>query len=93
MARCSLDSYRVPDGGRAVPDNRVMQYRRLAAECLRLAPTVGTEQARRALLEMARVWTRLANEQDAAVWSERTGEPASVVLQQQQVQADDGDRG
>ena len=61
--------------------SRADEYRRLAWECLQLiVHTIATEEARLALVEMARVWTRLADEQEAAL----RGEP--VVLQQQQQQ-------
>jgi len=66
-----------------LPYNRAIEYRRLAAECMRLAPTVGGDQARRLLVEMARAWTWLADEKDAAVGS-ITGEAPSLIMQQQQ---------
>jgi hypothetical protein len=47
--------------------NRANEYRRLARECLTIARTVSTQETRVALIDMARVWTRLADEQDAAV--------------------------
>jgi hypothetical protein len=37
-------------------------YRRLAQECLAILPTVTTPGARAALIEMAQVWQRLADE-------------------------------
>ena len=45
-------------------DNRAEEYRRLARECLRLVPTVTREDSGRLLIEMARVWIRLATEQE-----------------------------
>jgi hypothetical protein len=45
--------------------DRANEYRRLARECLEMVHTVSTERTRRSLIEMARVWTRLADEQDA----------------------------
>ena len=71
-------------GANALPDNRATEYRRLAAECLRLAPIVGDDQARRLLVEMARAWTRMADQRDAALCSEMTGEAPSLIAQQQQ---------
>ena len=44
--------------------SREAEYRRLARECLEMARTVTTENARTALIEMAQVWQRLAAEQD-----------------------------
>jgi hypothetical protein len=64
-------------------ETRAEEYRRLAAECLRLVASVATEEARAALVEMARVWGRLA---DAAA------EPA-IQQQQQQIQSSSKDRG
>ena len=62
------------------------EYRRLARECLAAAPTVSTEEARLALIEMARVWTRLADEQDDARPPMPTPEGSQPVVQQQQQQ-------
>ena len=69
---------------------RAAEYRRLARECLEAARSVQDEDGRTALLQMAQVWLRLADEQ-----TEELGEPAPprspeegrpVVQQQQQVQ-------
>jgi hypothetical protein len=38
------------------------KYRELARECLRVASTTITAESRSLLVEMARVWTRLADE-------------------------------
>jgi hypothetical protein len=57
-------------------ESRAEEYRRLAGDCLALVKTVATEEARRVLIEMARVWIRLADE---------TVRPL-VQQQQQQVQ-------
>jgi hypothetical protein len=38
------------------------QYRELAAECYRLASVARTEEHRRILREMARAWTKVAEE-------------------------------
>jgi hypothetical protein len=40
------------------------KYRELARECLRAASTTITAESRSLLVEMARVWTRLADEQN-----------------------------
>ena len=45
-------------------DNRAEEYRRLAHECLRLVRTVTREDSGRLLIEMARVWIRLATEHE-----------------------------
>ena len=45
-------------------EHRAGEYRRLARECLRLASTIVTAEARSVLVEMARIWTRLADEQN-----------------------------
>jgi hypothetical protein len=42
------------------------KYRRYAAECLTLAGTLTESQARAALLQMAQVWLRLADEKEDA---------------------------
>jgi len=36
------------------------QYRRLAQRCLRMVPTIQDQEGRTALLDMARVWLRMA---------------------------------
>ena len=65
--------------------NRADEYRRLARECLAMVRTPSTEEARSSLIEMARVWTRLADEQDAAFRLTPTvDEYHAVVVQQQQ---------
>jgi hypothetical protein len=61
-----------------LPDNRAAEYRRLARECLTLVPTIGAEKARFLMIEMARVWTRLADEHEGVL--------APPGLQQQQCQ-------
>jgi hypothetical protein len=43
------------------------RYRRLARECLEMARTISMNaDSRAALIEMAQVWTRLAEQQEAA---------------------------
>jgi hypothetical protein len=62
-------------------ENRADQYRRLAEECLALSRLGGfSMHGRLNLLEMARLWMRLANEQDRA-------RPVLQQQQQQQVQS------
>ena len=39
------------------------QYRRFAQECLEMAQTTEDPRSRAALLQMAQVWARLADEQ------------------------------
>jgi hypothetical protein len=45
-------------------ETRADKYRRLARECLRLVSTTSVSAGRSTLIEMARVWTQLADEQD-----------------------------
>jgi hypothetical protein len=66
-------------------NKRTDEYRRLARECLRVSKTILTEEAKLALIEMARVWTRLADEQDAALLP-RSEHSQPVMQQQQQMQ-------
>jgi hypothetical protein len=40
------------------------RYRRHAHECLEIARTITNRNARAALIEMAQVWHRLADQQD-----------------------------
>ena len=74
--------------------SKAQKYRRLARECLVLARTVSTEEARASLRAMAQAWHRLADEQEQG--SELGSMPPFtadqtqlVVQQQQQVQPDD----
>jgi len=46
--------------------NRADQYWQLAQDCFKLAATVPAGEARRTLLDMAREWQRLADEQEHA---------------------------
>jgi hypothetical protein len=39
------------------------RYRRLAQDCLETAQTIQNTESRTALIEMAQVWQRLANQQ------------------------------
>src|SRR5262245_57982394 len=47
--------------------SREEEYRRLSQECLAMVGSVSTEEARNALIEMARIWSRLADEQATAL--------------------------
>ena len=77
--------------------SKAQKYRRLARECLVLARTVSTEEARASLRAMAQAWHRLADEQDQGselgsmppFTAERT---QPVVQQQQQVQPKGDDK-
>jgi hypothetical protein len=78
--------------------NRAEEYRRLAQECLTAARTVSTEEARTALIERAKLWFRLAEEQDdegAAIQGSvppiAAEESQSAAQQQQQIQPKDDD--
>jgi hypothetical protein len=52
--------------GLAVGD-RAGEYRRLAWECMALAATGMSAECRQTLVEMARIWRRLADEQQGAL--------------------------
>lgn len=60
-------------------------YRRLAREALETANTVESAEARAGLIEMAGVWTRLADKLDGAVPPE-TDELESMAQPREQVQ-------
>lgn len=49
-------------------------YRRYAKECLDMANIVHDAKARASLLQMAQVWLRLAQQQDAKTKSHQGGE-------------------
>jgi hypothetical protein len=75
---------------------RAEEYRRLAQECLVAARSASTEEARNTLLEMARNWFRLAQEQDHENANVKesapplaAAEPQPVAQQQQQIQPKD----
>jgi hypothetical protein len=78
-------------------NDRVQEYRRLARECLHLVSTVTTEEARRALIEMARIWSRLAEEVEAGappsapIALKADNPPQPVAQQQEQVQPKKGE--
>jgi hypothetical protein len=45
---------------------RSQEYRQFAARCLEVARTTADEQTRAVMLQMAQVWSRLADEIEAA---------------------------
>jgi hypothetical protein len=78
---------------------RAEHYRYLAEECRALAPSVSTKELRVALLEMAREWSHMAEQQEQESASiERsippvpTTEAQPAVQQQQQVQPKDDNK-
>jgi hypothetical protein len=67
--------------------SKAEDYRHRARACLLMAGTIADDETRAALVEMAQVWTRLADE-DAATASPGAGaEPPPVMQQQQQIQS------
>jgi len=77
---------------------RAEEYRRLAEDCLPLARSASTEDARIAFLESARHWSYLAEQQEKGTDVEEPIPPAlpaesqSAAQQQQQVQPKDEDK-
>jgi len=73
---------------------RAEEYRRLAQECLALARTVSTGEARANFVAMAETWLRLAEEQDQGSALTVPPPPAEqpAMQQQQQVQPKDDDK-
>jgi hypothetical protein len=64
----------------------------LAQECLAAARTVATEEARATLVNMARVWLRVAEELEGPAPPRAADEPQPTIQQQQQPQPKkDGD--
>ena len=61
------------------------EYRRLAQECIALALTVSTLDARASLVAMAQVWQR----EFGPIAAPTTADAQAVAQQQQQVQPDD----
>src|SRR5262245_42341485 len=83
------------NGGDAVSRTRAEEYRRRSQGCLIAASVASTEEARAALVEMAKSWLRLAQEQEeerANILSRSTPLPNRVqtshpvAQQQQQIQ-------
>jgi hypothetical protein len=58
-----------------------VRYRRLAQQCMDMLPIISLAPARESVLEMAKTWLRLAQEE------ERRSKPQPVAQQQQQQQA------
>jgi len=63
-------------------------FRRLAQECLEMVPTIEDEESRASLIEMARVWIRLAEsyEDDKSIPTADTKETRPVIQEQEQAQ-------
>lgn len=79
---------------RHVADERVRfvtskaeDYRRRARACLLMAGTIASDETRAALVEMAQVWTRLADEAAAVAPPGTVAESRPVMQQQQQIQS------
>jgi hypothetical protein len=77
-----------------VTHRKAEEYRRLAQECIALALTVSTLDARASLVAMAQVWQRLADEQEQGsefgpITAPTPADAQAVAQQQQQVQPDD----
>ena len=70
----------------AVSRDRADQYRRHAQQCLEVASTLRSHQARDVLLHMAQVWLRLAENYEEAqmIGRPKAGDEARAVAQQQQ---------
>jgi len=71
--------------------SRAEEYRRLAQQCLETLRTISNQEARATLVQMAQVWLRLAEEQDAAIplgaiEQPQSAQPSQPAQQQQQVQ-------
>jgi hypothetical protein len=80
------------NGATVVAANREEQYRRLARECLENAQTFPLGKWRTALLQMAQVWQRLADEgnhgpnREVPLRQPTTEQIRPAVQQQQQIQ-------
>jgi hypothetical protein len=82
----------------AVTRKKAEEYRRLAQQCLAMARTLSSVEARVSALQMAQVWQRLADEQDRNPGLVERPPPSPggpiqpiVQQQQQQVQPKDDD--
>jgi hypothetical protein len=77
---------------------RAEEYRRLAEDCLPLARSASTEDARIAFLESAHHWSYLAEQQEKGTDVEGPippalpAEPQPAAEQQQQIQPKDEDK-
>jgi len=54
---------------------RSAEYRRFAVRCLEIARATGDEQTKAVMLQMAQVWSRLADETEPSPPSFRGNEP------------------
>jgi hypothetical protein len=71
--------------------NHADHYRRLARKCLENANAGVTDKIRATLIEMAQLWLRRAEEQDALSPTGAAQQPQATVHQQQQPQQRYGD--
>jgi hypothetical protein len=71
-----------------------VRYRRLARECLEVAATFSDGERRDAVLQMAQVWQRLADQhiESASPSFQTRGGEQPTMQQQQQVQPTDEDK-
>jgi hypothetical protein len=67
--------------------SKAEDYRRRARACLLMAGTIADDETRAALVEMAQVWTRLADEDAATAPPGTVAESPPVMQQQQQIQS------
>jgi hypothetical protein len=67
--------------------SKAEDYRRRARACLLMAGTIADDKRRAALVEMAQVWTRLADEAAAPAPPGTVAESPPVMQQQQQIQS------
>ncbi len=78
-----------------MPDDELpaARYRRLAVECLERAYTFSAGDQRTALLQMAQVWHRLADDYEGSTppFFRRSAAEALPMQQQQQAQPKDDD--
>jgi hypothetical protein len=58
--------------------SRAEEYRRLAQECIDTARTIANEDARDALLQMAQVWQRLAEQKETTAQQQQVQPKASA---------------
>jgi len=84
----------VEDSAMSDGESPAARYRRRAQECLEIAPTIQDPDSRASLIDMARVWLRLAATYVDATASlfpaPETEQPA--VQQQQQIQPKNDDK-
>ena len=67
--------------------SKAEDYRRRARACLLMAGTISSDETRAALVGMAQVWTRLADEVAAVAPPATVAESPPVMHQQQQIQS------